>query len=79
MLLSRLLRPSRLGVRPRFNALLRPKSTAASSVYVEAMYSRWCADPSSVDASWNDYFQQVRDADPIPLLAARIWGARVAA
>jgi 2-oxoglutarate dehydrogenase E1 component len=34
----------------------------ANTAYVEEMHARYLADPSSVDASWRNFFQGLRDA-----------------
>src|SRR5262245_58855299 len=34
----------------------------ANTAYVEEMHARYLADPSSVDPSWRNFFQGLRDA-----------------
>jgi hypothetical protein len=39
--------------------------SGSNSVYVDAMYDSWKADPSSVHASWNAYFANIAAGIPL--------------
>jgi 2-oxoglutarate dehydrogenase E1 component len=41
-----------------------PLPNAASLAFVEELYARFLSDPTSVEAGWRDYFEQLRTGDP---------------